>query len=109
MSGTYRKTEASPPASRMPFNSASAWFINVSDLKSHDGGVLGVTSTPPPQLRTYHLLDVAVHGVVHNRNLGRHLEGIGVSNTKTEVQLHRDEAVEEDKTRRGSSPTYITA
>ena len=36
-------------------------------------------------LSTYQLLDVAVHGVVDNRNLGRHLEELeeGVSQ-KTE-------------------------
>jgi len=50
---------------------------------------LGITASllDTLQLSIGHLLDVAVHGVVHNRDLGSHLERIGVSNKVNREQV----------------------
>jgi hypothetical protein len=105
--GTYWNIEASPPASRMPFNSASACDYVVSDLMSQR--YQGTRSRS-----TYQLLDVAVHGVVYNCDLGSHLERIDVKlgyqtgNRKFNWRWDRLEMKESKSARRGSSPTlYI--
>ena len=77
---TYWKSLASPPASLIPSNSASAYsslLAEVIILKEpiEWGAVEQPSPAPHPNtVATYHLLDVAVHGVVNNRDLGSHLE-----------------------------------
>jgi hypothetical protein len=71
---------ASPPASLMPFNSASACGVVSKPLCTSMVGYSVYTTT---KSSTYHLLDVAVHRVVNDCDLGRHCEeicaAIGVS------------------------------